>query len=43
VPPWSTVAGVPARVVRTGSPHEPARSVSDILSDLSNDSFVWTI
>ena len=43
VPPYATVAGVPARVVRTGGPHEPARSVSDILSDLSNDSFVWTI
>ena len=43
VPPYATVAGVPARVVRTGGPHEPVRSVSDILSELSNDSFVWTI
>jgi serine O-acetyltransferase len=43
VPPYATVAGVPARVVRRGGPHDPARSVSEILGDLSYVSFDWTI
>ena len=43
VPPYATVAGVPARVVRIGGPHEPARAVSEILSDLSYETFAWTI
>ncbi len=43
VPPYATVAGVPARVVRIGGPHEPARPVSEILGDLSYETFAWSI
>jgi len=43
VPAYATVAGVPAKVVRTGGPDEPARPMDQILSDLSYDSFAWTI
>ena len=43
VPANSTVAGVPAKVVRTATPEEPSRSMDQILSDLSYESFSWTI
>ena len=43
VPPCATVAGVPARVVRTGGPDEPAGPIGQILSDLSYESFAATI
>ncbi|WP_201210310.1 serine O-acetyltransferase [Rhodocyclus purpureus] len=43
VPPGCTVAGVPARVVRTATPEEPARSMDQGLSELSYASFTWTI
>jgi len=43
VPAYSTVAGVPAKVVRTTTPGEPSRSMDQDLSDLSYASFSWTI
>jgi serine O-acetyltransferase len=43
VPPNSTVAGIPARVVGTATCSEPARSMDQILNDLSYDSFTYTI
>ena len=43
VPPYATVAGVPARVVRTGGPHVPARAVTEIIGDLSYETFAWSI
>jgi serine O-acetyltransferase len=43
VPANSTVAGVPARVVRAATPDEPARSMDQILSDLAYESFSWII
>jgi serine O-acetyltransferase len=43
VPAHTTVAGVPAKVIRTATPDEPARAMDQILSDLSYDSFTWTI
>jgi serine O-acetyltransferase len=43
VPAHTTVAGVPAKIVRTATPDEPARAMDQILSDLSYDSFTWTI
>jgi len=43
VPAHATVAGVPAKVIRTATPDEPARAMDQILSDLSYDSFTWTI
>jgi serine O-acetyltransferase len=41
--PHTTVAGVPAKQVRGPSPDEPARTMDQILSDLSYDSFSWSI
>lgn len=43
VPANSTVAGVPARVVGTAGCSEPARSMDQILNDLSYDSFSYSI
>lgn len=43
VPANTTVAGVPAKVVRTTTPAEPSRSMDQVLSDLSYASFAWTI
>jgi serine O-acetyltransferase len=43
VPPYATVAGVPAKVVRMGGPNEPIHPMDQILSDLSYDAFAWTI
>jgi serine O-acetyltransferase len=43
VPPYATVAGVPARVVRTGDPGEPSDAMNQVLSDLSYNSFAPTI
>jgi serine O-acetyltransferase len=39
----TTVAGVPARVVGTADCAEPARTMDQILHDLSYDSFAYTI
>ncbi len=43
VPAHATVAGVPARVVRTATPDVPSRSMDHDLSELSYASFTWTI
>lgn len=43
VPPGTTVAGVPARVVGAAGTAEPARSMDQILSQLAYDSFTYTI
>ena len=43
VPANATVAGVPARVVGTAGCSEPARTMDQILNDLSYDSFNYTI
>jgi len=43
VEPHSTVAGIPAKVVRTGNNNEPNRSMDQILSDLSYESFSYSI
>jgi len=43
VPAHATVAGVPARVVRTATPDEPSRSMDQDLIDLAYASFSWTI
>jgi serine O-acetyltransferase len=43
VPANTTVAGVPAKVVRTAATDEAARSMDQVLSDLSYESFAWTI
>jgi serine O-acetyltransferase len=43
VPPNTTVAGVPARVVGSAGNDEPSRSMDQILSQLSYDSFTYTI
>jgi len=43
VPAHTTVAGVPAKVIRTATPDEPARAMDQILSELSYESFTWTI
>jgi serine O-acetyltransferase len=43
VPPNATAAGVPARIVGTAGCSEPARSMDQILSDLSYDSFSYII
>jgi serine O-acetyltransferase len=42
VEPGSTVAGVPAKVIRTGDAN-PAQTMDQILSDLSYESFDYTI
>jgi serine O-acetyltransferase len=43
VPPQATVAGVPAKVVRTASPEEPVRTLEQDLSELAYAAFAWTI
>jgi serine O-acetyltransferase len=43
VPAHSTVAGVPAKVVRVATPGEPSRSMDQDLSDLAYAAFTWTI
>ncbi len=43
VPAHTTVAGVPARVVRTATPDEPSRTMDQILADLSYEAFAYTI
>jgi serine O-acetyltransferase len=43
VPPYATVAGVPAKIVHIGGPNEPTHPMDQVLSDLSYDSFAWTI
>ena len=43
VPPGATVAGVPARIVRTASLNDPSRSADEILRELSYASFDYTI
>lgn len=43
VPPNTTVAGVPAKVVGTAGCAEPARDMNQILSRLSYDSFTYSI
>jgi serine O-acetyltransferase len=43
VPAHTTVAGVPAKVVRTATPGEPSRSMDQDLSDLTYAAFSWTI
>ena len=43
VPAHATVAGVPARIVRTDTPDEPAQTMDQILSDLSYENFDYTI
>jgi serine O-acetyltransferase len=40
---YSTVAGVPARMIRTGKDPEPSRQMDQILSDISYESFTYTI
>lgn len=40
---YSTVAGVPARMIRTGKDPEPSRRMDQILSDISYESFNYTI
>ncbi|HVI50543.1 MAG TPA: serine O-acetyltransferase [Candidatus Sulfotelmatobacter sp.] len=43
VEPHSTVAGIPAKVVRSPANSEPNRSMDQILSDLSYESFAYSI
>jgi len=43
VEPHSTVAGIPAKVVKSSTSHEPHRSMDQILSDLSYESFAYSI
>ena len=43
VPPHTTVAGVPARTVRTETPDEPSRTMDQVLRDLSYEAFNYTI
>ena len=43
VPAHATVAGVPARVVRTETPDHPSRTMDQILRDLSYEAFSYTI
>jgi serine O-acetyltransferase len=40
VPSRTTVAGVPARVIRVGSPDQPARPMDEILRELGYEAFV---
>lgn len=40
---YSTVAGVPARMIKTGKDPEPSRRMDQILSDISYESFNYTI
>ena len=43
VPPHTTVAGIPARVVSVATPANPARSMDQILGELSYASFNYAI
>jgi serine O-acetyltransferase len=43
VPPRTTVAGIPARVVSVATPDKPARSMDQILGELSYTSFNYAI
>src|SRR5689334_5016660 len=43
VPPHATVAGVPARIVRTQTPDHPSQTMDQVLSELSYESFDYTI
>ncbi len=43
VPPHATVAGIPAKVIRTGDGEDASRSKEQILRDLSYDSFAYSI
>ncbi|CAH2602757.1 serine acetyltransferase [Rhodovastum atsumiense] len=43
VPAHTTVAGVPARVVRTDTPAQPSRTMDQILQDLAYESFSYSI
>ena len=43
VPAHSTVAGVPARVVRTTTPEQPSQTMEQILDGLTFESFDYTI
>jgi serine O-acetyltransferase len=43
VPPYATVAGVPAKVVRVATPGEPPHAMELDLADLLYASFNWTI
>ena len=43
VPAHTTVAGVPARVVRTETPDYPSQTMDQILRDLSYEAFSYTI
>jgi serine O-acetyltransferase len=43
VPAHATVAGVPARIVRTETPDQPSRCMDQTLRDLSYDGFDYTI
>ncbi len=43
IPPHTTVAGVPARVVRTETPDHPSQTMDQILRDLSYEAFSYTI
>ncbi len=40
---YSTVAGVPARIIKTGRDSEPCRRMDQTLSDISYESFNYTI
>jgi serine O-acetyltransferase len=43
IPAHTTVAGVPARVVRTETPDHPSQTMDQILRDLSYEAFSYTI
>jgi serine O-acetyltransferase len=43
VPPHATVAGVPARIVRTETPEHPSQTMDQVLRDLSYEGFDYTI
>ncbi|CAH2604360.1 Serine acetyltransferase [Rhodovastum atsumiense] len=43
VPAHATVAGVPARVIRTETPDRPSQTMDQILRDLSYEAFNYTI
>jgi serine O-acetyltransferase len=43
VPPHTTVAGVPARVIRTETPDHPSQTMDQILRGLSYEAFNYTI
>jgi serine acetyltransferase len=43
VPPHATVAGVPAKVMRTAQEDEPVRRMDQVLSDVVDMSFAENI